>query len=72
MIKPDWKNAPEWAQWLAQDYDHIWFWFEHEPKPSEDGLWLAQSGKCQRAMITDQTAWLETKERRPEKLFAKS
>jgi hypothetical protein len=30
-MKPDWKDAPEWAQWLAMDPDGSWWWFEHEP-----------------------------------------
>ena len=33
MSKPDWKDAPEWAQWLAQDQDGLWCWFESEPAP---------------------------------------
>lgn len=28
---PDWKDAPEWAQWLAQDSDGEWYWFACEP-----------------------------------------
>ena len=30
-MKPDWKDAPEWADWLAMDDDGAWFWFEYEP-----------------------------------------
>lgn len=30
-MKPDWKDAPEWAQWLAMDGDGCWFWFEAKP-----------------------------------------
>lgn len=30
-MKPDWKNAPEWAMWLSCDDDGEWTWFELEP-----------------------------------------
>ena len=29
-MKPDWKDAPEWANWLAMD-DCGWAWFEFRP-----------------------------------------
>lgn len=29
--KPSWDDAPEWAQWLAQDEDGEWFWYEDKP-----------------------------------------
>lgn len=30
-MKPDWKTAPEWAQWLAMDADGGWRWYAIEP-----------------------------------------
>ena len=31
-MKPDWKDAPEWAGYLAQDGEGGgWFWFAAEP-----------------------------------------
>ena len=32
MSKPDWKDAPGWADHLAQDASGAWYWFENEPK----------------------------------------
>lgn len=29
---PDWNDAPEWAQWVAQDSGGDWFWYEKEPE----------------------------------------
>ena len=26
--RPSWDDAPEWAEWLAQDESGEWFWFE--------------------------------------------
>lgn len=31
MSKPDWKNSPDWAMWLAQDEDGDWGWYEIKP-----------------------------------------
>lgn len=31
MNKPDWKDAPEWANWLAQDKDGEWCWWNIAP-----------------------------------------
>jgi len=36
-MKPDWKDAPDWAQWLAIDELGEWWWFEFEPKLSSSG-----------------------------------
>lgn len=30
-MKPEWKDAPLWAMYLAQDADGEWYWFECEP-----------------------------------------
>lgn len=30
-MKPSWKDAPEWANWLALDEDGQWNWFERMP-----------------------------------------
>ena len=32
MNRPDWKDAPEWAQWVAQDDDGSWVWYAEEPE----------------------------------------
>ena len=31
MSKPEWKDAPRWAAWLARDLDGQWNWFGKEP-----------------------------------------
>jgi hypothetical protein len=36
-MKPDWKNAPEWAQYLAHELDGAWFWFLDEPQMTAGG-----------------------------------
>ena len=32
MNKPDWKDAPPWADWLAMDSDKQWYWHAYEPQ----------------------------------------
>jgi len=29
---PHWVDAPDWAEWLAQDEDGDWNWFEYCPE----------------------------------------
>jgi hypothetical protein len=32
-MKPDWKDAPEWANWLFWDhYPECWIWSNERPK----------------------------------------
>lgn len=37
--KPSWDNAPKWANWLVQDEEGEFLWFEDEPFPYEQGRW---------------------------------
>lgn len=43
MSRPNWKDAPEWAQWLAQDSlsqgGGAWNWFETLPT-LDRGVWM--------------------------------
>lgn len=33
MSKPEWnEDTPKWANWLAQDEDGEWWWYEMKPK----------------------------------------
>lgn len=61
--KPDWKDAPEWANYLAQDADGDWFWYEHKPECSYS-MWGTHTGRCQISTTTN-AAWKSTLEERP-------
>ena len=65
-MKPSWKDAPPWANWLAQDEDGEWTWFEEKPviKRAMDH-WNSDSGKYVMAIISENN-WRKTLERRPE------
>ncbi|CAA2366816.1 hypothetical protein [Xanthomonas phage Olaya] len=44
--KPDWKDAPEWARWMARDADGEWRVFENQPSPDlEAGIHRPNGGR---------------------------
>lgn len=62
-MKPDWKDAPEWANWVAMDSNGLWFWYEKEPVTVDYREWIC-SGKALQVPIPGPD-WDETKEKRP-------
>lgn len=46
MSKPDWKDAPEWANWLAMDSDGEWYWFQRRPH-ADLYAWIADDGEVE-------------------------
>lgn len=63
---PSWKNAPEWANWVAQDDDGEWSWFEYKPDLVE-GLWEFVVGAVTRAGFGPEPRHpCETLQERPE------
>jgi hypothetical protein len=62
-MKPDWKDAPEWAKWLAMDRDGEWYWYEFEPAIAND-QWLQYGGRAADAGIAD-VRWDKSLEGRP-------
>ena len=36
-MRPAWKDAPEWARWLAMDEDGSWWWYAE--RPVKDASW---------------------------------
>lgn len=59
MSKPDWKDAPEWAGFVAMDDDGTWYWYESEPEQFSD-CWRAD-GRYQTVL----KKWDESLESRP-------
>lgn len=62
-MKPDWKDAPEWALYLAQDDDGDWYWYARDPV-KDVFRWSPNGGQCELASI-DESGWGESKESRP-------
>ncbi|MHB1956376.1 MAG: hypothetical protein ACYCOU_21820 [Sulfobacillus sp.] len=67
MNKPDWKDAPPWAKWLATDEDGDWTWYEYKPVPcTQDGhrYWNLTRGRWKAATEINSN-WKQSLERRP-------
>jgi hypothetical protein len=62
-MKPNWENAPEWANYVAMDYDGDWWWFEYKPSMAHN-IWKANLGRYER--MTDCDEWKRTLQSRPE------
>lgn len=68
MSKPDWKDAPDLAEWLAQDGNGVWWWYAQRPILSLNGWRLrhvyigAVSLACR---DFENGNWQKTLDRRP-------
>jgi len=68
-MKPDWNDAPKWANYLAQDKNCDWNWFQELPYIDEKleewivdaGLWAFDS----LGEFNDE-GWRQSLENRPE------
>jgi hypothetical protein len=61
--KPDWKDAPEWANYLAMDRNGAWCWHEAYVMP-QYAMWLSRvHGRVQIASQPGDE-WRETLEER--------
>lgn len=69
-MKPEWKNAPEWAQYLVQNKDGTWEW--HEECPDCDvggGFWYYNGdfdAKIKYAGKSEVVEWWSSIEERPQ------
>lgn len=70
---PRWKDAPDWANWLAQDGDGSWYWYEQPIYAHEDDdAWYEQKGFDGRIDDAGEDAernpdWRNTRHARPTK-----
>jgi hypothetical protein len=69
MNRPEWKDAPEWAMFLAQDKDGEWCWWNLEPALTYS-LWTqGEPGDSYRFETAGyyecKWPWMETLEPRP-------
>lgn len=64
--KPSWNDAPEWAQWVAQDADGEWFWYEEKPGLASC-TWYENDGEDVVFALkgNENPNWRETLEQRP-------
>lgn len=64
-MKPSWSTAPEWAKYLAMDYDGSWCWFEEEPTCHRDGVWRCSYTVRQWTIVEDHSMYESSLEARP-------
>jgi len=64
---PDWADAPDGWDWLAQDQDGRWFWYGVAPQPSMGGgVWRAPRRAQQLAgQGPPNPDWIDSLRRRP-------
>ena len=65
MNKPDWKDAPKWARWLAQNGSGEWMWYKHKPNAVRALNMFCGSTECEPCKLYDN--WESTLEKRPPK-----
>jgi hypothetical protein len=51
-MKPDWKDAPSWANWLVKYPIYGWAWFEYEPQQI-GSMWYSDGGQYQFVLERD-------------------
>jgi hypothetical protein len=64
--KPDWKDAPEWATWLAMDDDGEGYFYEDPPSKSKDGFWETKDNGSRWEQAEADVDWETTLEERPQ------
>ena len=63
MNKPNWEDAPAWANFVAQDHDNTWWWYETKPTYDDYGSWETVTGDVEIVIFPIDT--LNTLEKRP-------
>jgi hypothetical protein len=61
LNKPDWKDAPEWAEWLAQNWNGQWYFHQYKPESSDAGVWHSTGLMS----FQPQEGWENSLEKRP-------
>lgn len=69
MSKPDWKDAPKWANWLAMDKDGEWCWWNKAPRMA-DSIWAQGAPEEEftyesAGYFESRSGWMDSLEQRP-------
>jgi hypothetical protein len=62
-MKPNWSDSPSWAEYLAMDYDGVWYWYKEKPTLSVS-RWKSTDHWIRHAEVITQD-WRDTLEERP-------
>lgn len=67
MNKPQWENAPDWANYLAMDANGEWNWFEIRPvfAAANHNYWDPNGARFTKAGETPEHCWKNTREGKP-------
>ena len=70
ITRPNWIDAPRWANWLSQDRDGQWYWFDNMPIPDKQEGFFYPPGnqeECVKLALrgAENNHWMHTLERRP-------
>ena len=64
MRKPNWDNAPAWANYWAIDKSGKAYWYEFEPLANSDfNRWITKLGKYEADLTME--GWENTLEKKP-------
>lgn len=63
-MKPEWNDAPDWANWLAQDSDGKWCWYEEKPRVRVGSCYFSPRLESRFAIVAS-SKWRESLEARP-------
>ena len=61
-MTPDWRTAPEWANYIAMDDNGQWYWYEREPEQKDD-IWNNRFGKAE--LVGEYIYWKDSLQERP-------
>lgn len=64
-MKPEWSNAPTWANFVAMDDDGSWWWYEEHPIIGEQGEWKRGRGMALLAQDREPSNWELSLRKRP-------
>ena len=65
-MKPDWKDAPEWAKYLAMDKNGAWWWYETEPHNTSNNWYPIGNVHYEMYTPSESEEWKKSLEKRPE------
>jgi hypothetical protein len=68
LNQPNWDDAPEWANWVAQDFNGAWHWFKNKPlagnhKGWTNGYWGYKEQR--NSPVLESIEWQQTLQQRP-------
>lgn len=64
MSRPDWNDAPDWANYVAMDADGDWWWYEGKPEQMQQS-WRGPEKMRVREAQPLLEIWSESLEERP-------